>query len=462
MSSDMSNTAVWVDQLSKRYQIGIGAGRSGSGTLHQTATDLFAAPLRLLRRRPAATRQENAIWALQEINLQVDCGDVLGIMGSNGAGKSTLLKILAGITEPTAGRIVISGRFASLLEVGTGFHPELTGRENVYLNGAILGMTRQEIRRKFEQIVAFAETEKFIDTPVKRYSSGMYLRLAFAVAAHLEAEILLVDEVLAVGDAAFQRRCLGTMGQAAREGRTVLFVSHNMAAIRSLCRRAILIEQGRLQLDGEPSRVISAYLSRSAAHDPENGEPVFWASESERDLTAELSLRGVRLIGPSGAPQACFEADKRIQVELYYEIHRPLRGARLNLWVLTQDGDVAFISTDHGVRNEFESPGVYRSICVIPGGLLNRIQYAVEIDSDIPTLEKELLARREYVRFTVSGIGNHGSMMAEAWPGAVCPQLDWQIEKIPGIEEFRRPSRVPASRRGVGGSEAATKGAEAI
>src|SRR5262245_8086741 len=231
MSSDMSCTAVWVDHVSKQYRIGLGIGRPGSRTLSQVAGDLAAAPLRLGRRRPAATRQENSIWALKEVSLQVDRGDVIGIVGPNGAGKSTLLKILAGITEPTAGRIFISGRFAALLEVGTGFHPELTGRENIYLNGAILGMTRQEIRRKFDQIVAFAEVEKFIDTPVKRYSSGMYLRLAFAVAAHLEAEILLIDEVLAVGDAEFQRKCLGTMGEVAREGRTVLFVSHNTAAI---------------------------------------------------------------------------------------------------------------------------------------------------------------------------------------------------------------------------------------
>ncbi|MCX8125312.1 MAG: ABC transporter ATP-binding protein, partial [Spirochaetes bacterium] len=202
------------------------------------------------------------IWALKDVSFEVKRGETVGIIGRNGAGKSTLLKILSRITEPTTGRVILRGRVASLLEVGTGFHPELTGRENIYLNGAILGMSRAEIKRKFDEIVAFAEIEKFLDTPVKRYSSGMYVRLAFAVAAHLEPEILLVDEVLAVGDAAFQKKCLGKMGEVAKEGRTVLFVSHNMVAIENLCQRGIILDEGKMSFAGAIKNVIRKYISR--------------------------------------------------------------------------------------------------------------------------------------------------------------------------------------------------------
>ncbi|MCX7841001.1 MAG: ABC transporter ATP-binding protein, partial [Anaerolineae bacterium] len=260
----MTDIAIRVEHLSKRYYIGKVQKRHD--TLRDAISDFRFRISDWLSRAvthhsPLATRNSDTIWALRDVSFEVKRGEVIGIIGRNGAGKSTLLKILSRITEPTEGRAIINGRVGSLLEVGTGFHPELTGRENIYLNGAILGMKKAEIDRKFDEIVAFAEVEKFLDTPVKHYSSGMYVRLAFAVAAHLEPEILLVDEVLAVGDAAFQKKCLGKMGDVAREGRTVLFVSHNMAAIQQLCSKAVLLQSGVLRSWGTVRQVIEMYLA---------------------------------------------------------------------------------------------------------------------------------------------------------------------------------------------------------
>ena len=252
----MSAVAIRVENLSKQYRIGARLERYA--TLRDRLAEALAAPFRRDGRR---SPESDTIWALKDVSFEVQRGEVVGVIGRNGAGKSTLLKILSRITKPTSGRAQIHGRVGSLLEVGTGFHPELTGRENIYLNGAILGMKRAEIERKFDEIAAFAEVEKFIDTPVKHYSSGMYVRLAFAVAAHLEPEILLVDEVLAVGDVAFQKKCLGKIGDVAREGRTVLFVSHNMHVISQICQRAILIEHGEKIVDGQPSDTIAWYLN---------------------------------------------------------------------------------------------------------------------------------------------------------------------------------------------------------
>lgn len=257
------STVISVEKLSKTYRLGqIGTG-TFTNDLKVWWAKLRKKPNPLLRIGEADHRNRDGetIWALKDVSFTVEQGEVLGIIGRNGAGKSTLLKLLSRVTAPTSGKIKLKGRVASLLEVGTGFHPELTGRENIYLNGAILGMNRKEIDRKFDEIVDFAEIEKFIDTPVKRYSSGMYVRLAFAVAAHLEPEILVVDEVLAVGDAEFQKKCLGKMGDVAKEGRTVIFVSHNMAAIDALCERAVLVKSGQVQMDGAASDVVSSYLA---------------------------------------------------------------------------------------------------------------------------------------------------------------------------------------------------------
>ena len=267
----MSDIAIQVENLSKRYRIGRQEERPE--TLVGAALGWLKAPVDNFRQLRQLSRfQENGqepddiIWALKDVSFEVKRGEVVGIIGRNGAGKSTLLKILSRITEPTSGRVVLNGRVSSLLEVGTGFHPDLTGRENVYLNGAILGMTKREIDRKFDEIVDFSGVERFIDTPVKRYSSGMQVRLAFAVAAHLEPEILLVDEVLAVGDAAFQKKCLGKMGEVAKEGRTVLFVSHNMAAIQSFTQRSMLIEKGKIAFDGESQQCVAHYLNKTDAY----------------------------------------------------------------------------------------------------------------------------------------------------------------------------------------------------
>ncbi len=253
----MSDIAIRVEKMGKRYRIG--AEEERYSTLRESATRAFSTPLRWLRRDSGA-ETSTQVWALKDVSFEVKQGEVLGIIGRNGAGKSTLLKILSRITEPTEGSAEIHGRVGSLLEVGTGFHPELTGRENIYLNGAILGMKRREIESKFDEMVAFAEVARFLDTPVKRYSSGMYMRLAFAVAAHLEPEILLVDEVLAVGDIGFQQKCLGRMSDVAREGRTVLFVSHNMAAISALCTRAMLLAHGQVTQTGTAQEVVESYL----------------------------------------------------------------------------------------------------------------------------------------------------------------------------------------------------------
>ena len=255
----MSQPVIRVENLCKRYILG--HQRSKDDGFRHVIEDAIRAPLKWLRTRRELQRQQNEeFWALTDVSFDINQGDVVGIIGRNGAGKSTLLKILSRITEPTSGRISIDGRVASLLEVGTGFHPELTGRENIFLNGAILGMSRVEIKRRFDEIVAFSEVEKFLDTPVKRYSSGMYVRLAFSVAAHLEPEILIVDEVLAVGDAQFQTKCMGKMNEVARGGRTVLFVSHSMIAVRNLCDRCIMLEKGRVKAIGTTNHVISSFM----------------------------------------------------------------------------------------------------------------------------------------------------------------------------------------------------------
>ncbi|MBN2145997.1 MAG: ABC transporter ATP-binding protein [Anaerolineales bacterium] len=276
----MDDVAIRVENLSKRYQLGHAQQRHD--TLRDQLVAGLKAPIQRLRVGRSAAQADDTLWALKDVSFDVKRGEVVGIIGRNGAGKSTLLKILSRITEPTSGRAVINGRVGSLLEVGTGFHPELTGRENIYLNGAILGMRRAEIDRKFDEIVAFSEIEKFLDTPVKRYSSGMYVRLAFAVAAHLEPEILLVDEVLAVGDAAFQNKCLGKMANVARSGRTVFFVSHNMNAIQKICDRGVLLGNGKVIADEKAKRVVELYLEQLCAQG-KNGPT--YISDLYRDIT---------------------------------------------------------------------------------------------------------------------------------------------------------------------------------
>src|SRR2546428_2503609 len=318
----MSDIAIRVESLSKLYRIG--ARQERYYTLRDTLTEAVARPFQKLAsffsRNGAGSRTLDAssIWALKDVSFEVKRGEVLGIIGRNGAGKSTLLKILSRITEPTEGRVRIRGRVGSLLEVGTGFHCELTGRENIFLNGAILGMRRAEIERRFDEIVAFAEVEKFIDTPVKHYSSGMYLRLAFAVAAHLEPEILIVDEVLAVGDAVFQKKCLGKMENVTKEGRTVLFVSHNMTTIQSLCHRALWLDAGKLIDEGPTQTVVQHYLQSAASM---ASIPL----DQREDRTGDKSVRFISLSLESTDPDKVIHPMSCLKVTLHYRSEKPLR-----------------------------------------------------------------------------------------------------------------------------------------
>jgi lipopolysaccharide transport system ATP-binding protein len=425
---------VEVHEISKLYQL----GSTGATSLRASLESLLGR----VRKRPTGAAAPGApavpdhragptpdsFWALKDISFSVQPGSIVGVVGRNGAGKSTLLKILSRITEPTSGHATLRGRVVSLLEVGTGFHQELTGRENIFLNGAILGMKRAEIAAKFDEIVDFAEVGKFIDTPVKRYSSGMFVRLAFAVAAHLEPEILLIDEVLAVGDAGFQKKCLGKMGEVATQnGRTVFFVSHNMGAVRSLCEEAILIEAGRLTLRGRPDEVITRYLSSSAGEGG-GGHEIAWAG-NDAPGTEEIALRRVRLIDREGVPLSLVTADKPVLVEITYEVKSRLRGMRITLFALTQEGEVAFGGTDHLYQRESQEPGVYRTTATIPGRLLNRRSYALQIGADIPG-ERTVLPEVECISFTVTGAGNQASVFPETWPGAVCPAIEWKVEAV--------------------------------
>jgi lipopolysaccharide transport system ATP-binding protein len=424
-----------VQNLSKLYRL----GAIGSTSVRESLN------LLLRRKKTAVPEKEekgsqipldrrgpepNTFWGLKDVSFSVQPGQCVGIVGRNGAGKSTLLKVLSRITEPTSGRAILRGRVVSLLEVGTGFHPELSGRENIFLNGTILGMKRYEIAAKFDEIVEFAEIGKFIDTPVKRYSSGMFVRLAFAVAAHLDPEILFIDEVLAVGDAGFQKKCLGKMGEVASQlGRTVFFVSHNLGAVRSLCEQAMLIDGGRLVLNGTPTEIISHYLAASVPKDGEIEGQIVWDNEKEAPQAEEVILRSIRLINGRGVPQSTFEADQPITVEVHYDVRRRLRGARFCMLLLTQEGELAFAATDHSSQPETLQPGSYKTSCVIPGGLLNRRRYIVNLECEIPG-ERPIIPPAEYLSFMVDGVSNHNSTYPEPWPGVVCPRVDWKVEAL--------------------------------
>lgn len=333
----MSDIAIKVENLGKLYQIG--AQQERYRTLRETLVSSFAVPLRRMRSTFQHSNVQPAndfIWALKDISFEVKQGEVVGIIGRNGAGKSTLLKILSHITEPTEGKVHLRGRVGSLLEVGTGFHPELTGRENIYLNGAILGMKKAEIERKFDEIVAFAEIERFLDTPVKRYSSGMYVRLAFAVAAHMEPEILLVDEVLAVGDAEFQKKCLGKMGQVAGEGRTVLFVSHNMGAVQGLCERGIWLEGGRVSMNGLVREAVFAYLAASS-----NRQACISIEKLPRVTGGDdIRLINLELLDQSGHHACQFDHGDRMLMRFWFRVLNPgQRYFAIEWTICTSDGN---------------------------------------------------------------------------------------------------------------------------
>jgi lipopolysaccharide transport system ATP-binding protein len=331
----MSDVAIRIDGLGKKYRI-----RHQEADRYIALRDVLSDRARgLFRKRRFGRPPLDDFWALKDVSFEVKPGEVTGVIGRNGAGKSTLLKVISRITEPTAGRIELTGRVASMLEVGTGFHPELTGRENIFLNGAILGMRHAEIKRRFDEIVAFSEVEKFLDTPVKRFSSGMYVRLAFAVAAHLHTEILIVDEVLAVGDAEFQRKCLGRMTEVAQGGRTVLFVSHNMAAIRRLTQRCIVLDQGRLKCDAPPQEAIEYYLKEASEGVAEG----CFIRTAPRPADKPFYIERVATAGaPDGEPTAKFDCDQPIYIAIDYDAARPVGGLHGHLLLQRLDGTIVY------------------------------------------------------------------------------------------------------------------------
>jgi lipopolysaccharide transport system ATP-binding protein len=416
------SSVIRVENISKKYII-----NHQKQERYTTLRDVLANGVKRKIRKmlhPSATQEDSEheeFWALKEVSFDIEQGDRVGIIGRNGAGKSTLLKILSRITEPTSGRVSIRGRVASLLEVGTGFHPELTGRENIYLNGAILGMSKAEIRKKFDEIVAFAEVEKFLDTPVKRYSSGMYVRLAFAVAAHLEPEILIVDEVLAVGDAQFQKKCLGKMEEVGKDGRTVLFVSHNMAMISNLCQKGILLEGGKISIQGEISNVIQEYYRNSNKKNEVSSRRI--GSEVVELLSAEL-------IGLSGNLETTIHDEITIRMKYKIKKAKDVRCVP-NFHFFAPDGSYIFVSSAEGISKL--PPGVYQADCKIPGGLLNEGVYfiGVAITSfiDSGSFEVDFFERNALMFNVIDPMDERSKRYGYAGPvpGILRPKLDWHI-----------------------------------
>jgi len=366
------------------------------------------------------------VWALKDVSFEIHRGEAMGIIGRNGAGKSTLLKVLSRITEPSTGRVTIKGRVASLLEVGTGFHPELSGRENIYLNGTILGMTRVEIKQKFDEIVAFAEVEKYLDTPVKRYSSGMYVRLAFAVAAHLEPEILVVDEVLAVGDVEFQKKCLGKMGKVAKEGRTVLFVSHNMAAINRLCKQCLLLEEGQVRMIGTTESVIPSYLSQ--------GESISGLAQLRAGNKDSVIIHEIGIINSWGKFSANVEVNKDFFIWVKCTIKKKLRMAQICIAVLSTDGNTVFVTThidSEKCKDYTLSPKTYQARVRVPGNFLNVGTYSINVRI-LGQLNGEMRCSHAVafmaLTFRVEETGSVASKLFDRRRGVVTPILDWAFE----------------------------------
>ncbi len=419
----MSEIAIEVRGLGKRYAIG--GQRTPYRTLRESLTGAF-------RRRPAAAAQttDRAFWALKDVSFDVARGEVVGIIGRNGAGKSTLLKVLSRITEPTEGGADINGRVGSLLEVGTGFHPELTGRENVFLNGAILGMRRSEIAAKFDEIIAFAETEKFLDTPVKFYSSGMYTRLAFAVAAHLDPEILIVDEVLAVGDAAFQKKCLGKMQDVAGQGRTVLFVSHSMPSVLRLCRTAVFMDRGRVVATGGAEEMTRLYLASGATRTAERT----WA-EADAPGDAVAKLKSVRMLDADGRLSETIDIERPSALEVCYWNYSSTAPVTVSVHFVNEDGTTLFSANDFSDPDWYRAPrtpGVVRSTVRVPPDLLaeGRVFVLAAVCTYNPNVvhgvEREAVSFQAVDRSTGRGVRG---VYTGAWPGVVRPRLQWEVAR---------------------------------
>ncbi len=432
----MDDVAIRVESLSKQYRIG---KRVSYNTLRDTLADAMISPFRranrLLRGQAMGDAElDEMIWALKDVSFEIKPGEVVGIIGRNGAGKSTLLKVLSRITEPTSGFAEIRGRVGSLLEVGTGFHSELTGRENVYLNGAILGMKRAEIERKFDEIVDFAEVAKFIDTPVKHYSSGMYLRLAFAVAAHLEPEILLVDEVLAVGDARFQRKCLNKMQDIGQRGRTVLFVSHSMPTISRLCERVILLDEGMVLQDGPAHRVVGTYLSAglgtTAARE--------WSDPRKAPGDEVVRLCAVRVRTEHGHITDTLDIRRPIGIEMEYEVLKPSHVLVPNLNVFNEEGVwvLTTLDQDPAWRRRPRPVGRYVSTAWIPGNFLSEGMLLIGPAMMTPEPFMAHFRERDVIAFqVVDSIDGDGSSARGDWlgdiEGVVRPLLTWTTQFSP-------------------------------
>ncbi len=434
----MKNTVISAEHLSKAYRL----GQINTGTLTNDMKVWWSKvrgkpnPLLKIGETDHGNQDGETIWALKDVSFTVEQGEVLGIIGRNGAGKSTLLKILSRVTAPTSGKVKVKGRIASLLEVGTGFHPELTGRENIYLNGAILGMSRKEIERKFDEIVDFSGVEQFIDTPVKRYSSGMYVRLAFAVAAHLDPEILIVDEVLAVGDAEFQKRCLGKMEKVAKEGRTVLFVSHNMPAVNRLCQKAILLENGKIKEKGAAFAITYNYLTSDSSSAAERQ----WKNLSTAPGDAVARLKSVRILQND---QVTETIDIRYPVAVEMEFWNLSETKKLfsSFSFYNEQGTLLFVSADLQKKEwvtKIRSRGIYRSRCIIPGNLLaeGRISVVAEVSTSEPVYEIHFL-EFDSAGFQAVDTNEPGSAR-NGWgrniPGVLRPSLEWNTEFLGNVD----------------------------
>ena len=422
----MSDTAIRVVGLGKQYRIG--AMVNNYRTLRETLTEAIVAPIRTLRTGSFYTEK---IWALKDVNFEVKQGQVLGVIGRNGAGKSTLLKILSRVTEPSSGYAEVYGRVGSLLEVGTGFHPELTGRENIYLNGAILGMKRTEIQNKFDEIVAFSEVDNFIDTPVKRYSSGMYLRLAFAVAAHLEPEILVVDEVLAVGDAEFQRKCLGKMSDVAQQGRTVLFVSHNMSAVLRLTEESLVIEKGSLLMRAPTQQAVDYYLSQGMSQE---GQRSWSEEEISRGAAKPFRPVAIRMLNPAGKVVDAVRSVEPATIEVEYELNEAIVGLRIGVYLMSTRGEYIFTSFDTDNPEYYDQYGTrksghYYSRCVIPADFLNEGRFVVGVNASSFRI-KRYFQDEQALTFSVDSAGAPGMQWAEPRMGPTRPRLQWKIEAV--------------------------------
>lgn len=430
-SSQSSQYAIRADGLGKQFKLG--SLKRGYFTLREAIMNVVNAPLKPFmgnrKRKGDVSVPEEWFWALRNVSFEVKQGEVLGVIGKNGAGKSTLLKILSRITEPTEGRAVIHGRVGSLLEVGTGFHAELTGRENVFLNGAILGMKQAEIRKKFDEIVAFAEVERFIDTPVKHFSSGMYLRLAFAVAAHLEPEILIVDEVLAVGDLAFQRKCMGKMSEVAGQGRTVLFVSHNMAAMLRLCKTGLLLKKGEPAAQGDIQSVVQTYLQEGVEL---AGENRFDPARLTHPRAQEVLFTAVRARDCRGAISAQVNLSEGITLEMDYVVKTPIRSVQVSFSLYNSEGTCVLTSTDLDADlaryDRMAEAGHFTAGCRIPPEYLRPGRYYVELYAGIPNIRR-LDSMPRCLDFDVIDDGSIEGVLGQPRSGVIAPRLAWETRE---------------------------------